>query len=510
MIISDILNAVFEKEVGWRPVSGAIKPVHIANGLFRAVAGEKYDTSGVVEFLIPWKKKGSGDFHANRTWEHFTQNTDDPRFAAFRDQTRKARFEQFREFARGMLAADNAVFPSAENSSLTLTCRRMVSADHSDREVGRFMAAMLTGSGGKGRLGKLLLESLPKDDDAPTDPLSIIAWPLLGQDAKLVTRSPDEKSPLESRIASKEFADAFDEAAERLAGHEARHENRLARLERSVHFTCLSLIAHAQVLASDGKLGMRSPLLITTDAPKGSRLARASEESLAAFLDGFEDWLVKRLAGRLATIQPVRLGHKRTEDERLTLPATRKDSVRNFLAEIADCNEKEPNEKLLAERMAFYEQALLRWGKDDWSMVIAETLVHSYLREYVSGGPRTFLTGIGRKVGLIYPHFQGAAKDKRIRPSAPILEVLVRACVPESNPVRYDQFLEVLWRCFGLVVGGRTNGADSDAALLAAVGVEVGPDDLASNTEDLLAHLVELGLARRYPDNIAYVGHFHV
>jgi len=61
MRIGEILNGVYDKSVGWRPASGSIKPVHIANGVFRDLAGETYDVKRAVAFLIPWKKKNEGE-----------------------------------------------------------------------------------------------------------------------------------------------------------------------------------------------------------------------------------------------------------------------------------------------------------------------------------------------------------------------------------------------------------------------------------------------------------------
>jgi hypothetical protein len=45
---------------------------------------------------------------------------------------------------------------------------------------------------------------------------------------------------------------------------------------------------------------------------------------------------------------------------------------------------------------------------------------------------------------------------------------------------------------------------------LVEAGIDVGPTDLKENREALLEHLVDIGLARRYPDNVAYVGRFNV
>ena len=139
MKITDVLDAVFDRDVGWRPVSGSIKPVHIANGLFRSLLRARYNVSRTVTFLRPDNKD------TKRTYEYMVQETNDPRFAAFADSARKGDFEQLREYARGLLAADKAVFPSVDQSSLSLTCREMISPDSNDRKVGAFAAALLNG-----------------------------------------------------------------------------------------------------------------------------------------------------------------------------------------------------------------------------------------------------------------------------------------------------------------------------------------------------------------------------
>ena len=78
---------------------------------------------------------------------------------------------------------------------------------------------------------------------------------------------------------------------------------------------------------------------------------------------------------------------------------------------------------------------LKAFGPADPALVLGHTLTSCYLHEYESGGPRAFLQGLGRKTGLLYPHFQGRAKEKRVRPSVPVLDVLVRACVPAGEAV---------------------------------------------------------------------------
>ena len=69
-----------------------------------------------------------------------------------------------------------------------------------------------------------------------------------------------------------------------------------------------------------------------------------------------------------------------------------------------------------------------------------------------------------------------------------------------------DAFLAVLWRRFGLMVGGRRSADWDDAARLEEAGIPVDIDELAANTEAFVDELVLMGLARRYPDGVTFVG----
>jgi hypothetical protein len=118
MVISDILNRVFDEDVGWRPLSGSIKPVHVANGLARAIQGTHYAVTDLNR-LIVWMKHG--EELKERSLDELLGSTMGPAIQAFAGDPRG--FERLRRFARGMLNADNGVYPAA--SSYTLTCGQM-------------------------------------------------------------------------------------------------------------------------------------------------------------------------------------------------------------------------------------------------------------------------------------------------------------------------------------------------------------------------------------------------
>jgi len=508
MKIGEVLNGVYDKSVGWRPATGQLKPVHIANGLFRGFLGKVYNIKTPVHFVIPWKKKNSPDLDPERTYDYFVRATADPRFQVFRDERNKDKFERLREFTRELLNADGGVFPDPKMASFSLTCRQMISKDTMDRDVGRFMSEMLRGKDEDGALAKLVVECLMSEQ--PSDPITFLAWPLLSHDPEYVKRESSRCSPYDNQELFGYFA-LLGKTAAQLAEHQRLQGNRLATLQKSVQFACLSLLAHAQALAVDGELEKRSPLLLTMAAPKDSRLALASEESLNRYYESFESWLAERLAERLEKGEPITYDSSEEGDgETLPeIPPQRRDSVRKYLSEIADEKGNPIMEDTLDSRMSLWEQAAAKHGKQNRALVMGETLVQCYLSEYSSGGPKQFLSGVGRKAGVIYPHFAGRSKDKRIRPSVAILDVLVKCCTPPDGSIPFNRFLDCLWERFGIIVGGRMGDTCSDHDLLSGREIDISQSDLKENTKAFIGHLVDIGLARRYPDNIAYVGRYY-
>lgn len=495
MKIGAVLDAVYDEEVGWRPASGAIKPVHVANGLVRAITGEYYDTSKIVEFLVPTK---NGVPLEERTYQRLVVENPRQTFKCYENGA--SEFERARKYSWGLLNADKAVFPKAEFSDLTLTCRQMVSRSGNDRQLGEFGAALLRS--GDGALANVLIKAV--NVDKPDDPLTTLMWPLLPRDAKPSGKKETVQKALK-RSHHKECLAAFQKAADVLAAHEQQQGNRLRTLQHIVHFVCVATYAHAQALSADGKLAERSPLLISISGEKRSGLALASERSIGRVQSLFEEWLVNKLAARLRDEKPI------SADETLDeLPVDGR-SARRVLRTVSMAGRDggEPDDETLNERAADFEEAKRRYGKDDPAMLMAYALVHSYLREYESGGPRSFLQGLGCRTGLLYPHFEGATRQKRVRPSVAILDLLVRACVPPRKLVPVEEFLETLWNTFGIVVGGRL-GDDGDIDLLKKHKLELDPSLLGANKAAFVDLLMGMGLARRFADGVTFVGDGYV
>jgi hypothetical protein len=500
MKISHILNKVYDSDVGWRPASGAIKPVHVANGLIRSLQGQLYDVTKLHEFVVWWRAGKKPD--DARTFTALLRDRPEI-YAALEDPRRD--FERTRRYIGGLLGADSGLFPSKNNSSFSLTHGRMVTSDANDRKLGEFGAVLLTTDHDQPSLAGAVLEAAASSE--PRDPVSAVVWPLLGDLPKEVGKS-DALEGVGKALGAKhnaQFLESAHLAAACLATHEQGQGNHMRTMQRAVQFVCISTLVHAQALAAGGELSSRPPALMTLAGHRRSDVAIASERSLDLIYRGFEVWLTKRLARLIDKGTPLVKGTEAAPAD--TIDGRR---IRPFLASIGSATkgDERASESVVAQRMGFFKQAKQDLGdRAKPADILARTLVESYCREFAaSGGPQRFLQNLGCRIGLMYPHFAGRAREKRVRPSVAVLDMLVRACVPRGDAVPLTEFLERLWLRFGLIVGGRREGDWDDAAFLASRGLPVDTPALLENTERLVDELAVMGLARRYADDVAFIG----
>lgn len=495
MHIGEVLNGVYDDEIGWRPSSGAIKPVHVANGLTRALTGRIADLTTLHQFIVWWKQGRVPD--EERSYAALVAQDERGIYRSLADDAEA--FDRVRRYLEGLLGTDKAVFPSTEKSDLTLTCAQMASRSGNDRGLGDFGATLLRGAPESAVLADAFVEAA--ESEIPRDPITAAVWPLLDPGARSTTRGQKAIKALQ-RAHNRDVVRALRLAARDLASHEQQQGNRLRTLERVVHFVCVATQVHAQALAAGGDLPSRMPLLMAIGGDLHRDLVAAGEQSLYMMYDQFETWLGEGLAERIRTGKPLA-----GEDSVLNVDTLDGRTIRAVLRRIgvARRGHTEPDDDTLAQRFADFEAARREFGREDASLVIAHTLVRCYGREYSSGGPRDFLKALESRTGLVYPHYQGRGM-RRIRPSTSVLDMLVRACVAVDELVPLEEFLCRLWERFGLVVGGRRNSAWDDAEVLHERGVSIDPDALVGNTEALVQQLEGMGLARRYADHVTFVG----
>jgi hypothetical protein len=242
------------------------------------------------------------------------------------------------------------------------------------------------------------------------------------------------------------------------------------------------------------------PGLVVISERRSSELARASERSFANILDSIEVWLGDRVAALIDANEPLNPG-----DDPIKASADPR-AVKRVLQGLRRKGGQAPSEADIKRWLQMWREVKIRDESVEPAQQLGRALVLVHRHEIKTGTPREFVTSLSRRAGLLFPHFQGNAQLKRLKPSVMMLDTLVRSCVPAGRIIPLDEMLERLWLRFGLIVGGRRSPRWDDAAHLEEHELHVDPHDLSLNTELFVTELASMGLARRFPDDVAFIG----
>jgi hypothetical protein len=267
--------------------------------------------------------------------------------------------------------------------------------------------------------------------------------------------------------------------------------NPFATLERII---CLGSLTIFFYMATRGRTwaGLPArPLLLQATGKLESPIARASEQSVQELVVGdskrYLMALLKALLEPLGSQPDEWMSLWKSGDLRLRLVDRYKLNPKPKDAQ------KESNE--LDDLDWLVRQADDETEPDDLlSEIIDKIKEKDSLEDY--------LRLLGLRSGLLYP--QQRNDKKRVCPEDRVIEVLVAGTTDVINEmVEYQDFLERLWRRFGIVTGGLLE----DEYRLTDAGVQrVSSKYLRENSEAFLKRLEEQGLAKRMADSKALVG----
>jgi hypothetical protein len=168
MEIKTFANRAITEFLGFGAASNVIKPVHIANGLARAVLGGFGDVAPLHEVMR---------LRDARHGASLTAATLRDQIVAFRDCPDDL-ITDIRTALNELYNADHGVHGTAEFSSYTLTHRSCVTSDRSDQRTGDFLHQVLTAKL-DGHSGSSALDALARCLKDDSDELTTAAWPLL-------------------------------------------------------------------------------------------------------------------------------------------------------------------------------------------------------------------------------------------------------------------------------------------------------------------------------------------
>ena len=486
----DLLHRLYDEEFGLRPTNFSIKPVHVANGLGRALTRRSYRSTALAHTLRRWvldqRKRIQDERHPNAEIltnyaQAFTTREGQP--------PNVEALSTLRTLARDVLGADGAAFEDPDKSSYTMANERFITRDPSDNRTGLFLSRLIT-AGVPGDAAERLRADLADE----SDPWTTLALPLLsladtrderieGAAAVLAARADNLFKVVDGRLASPVLANLRD-AYDQLARFEADTASKLNSVRRFVLFGCFVVHVHMTARWSELVDGApRPPILL--DMFDGTRppIRDASRATVRAAGDSIEGLMVTRIRGEFSAI---------TTDSK----------ARRVIGDV-DVRD-ELREQLLRAYEAHHEGGGLSpteaLADAFWETGLAQIRKHG-------GHPVGFLTELGRRAGYLTPwanQGRGGKLQKRYGVTAEFLETLIVATVDPHQPVDFPEFLDALHDRFGIVVGRRRDDAVIRANNLHGTPfgtpTSISEDHLRMNVEALRDAVLETGYAKAYAD----------
>ena len=481
----DLLEAFEDEDFGFRLTNFSIKPVHVANGLARALAGRTYDTTAVTRLVrryvrnqklgVDVEKYPNAEFIADYAAAFASSRGHEP------DVLKVTRL---RSLAFDVLNADGAVFPT--QASFTLSNERFVTGDLSDVRMGLFLSRLLTAEPvERTDAATYLLELLQSE----SDPWTTLALPVLefgepreeamsGDVAERVARSAPLFESSNGRLLSPTLASLRD-AYDRLARFERQSGSKLNSLRRLMLFGCFVLHVHAVSRWSEREdHAPRPPILLDLFDGTLVSVADASRATLRAAGDAMEGLI----RSRFLEFVVAQYGTT-TKQIEAALP-----------------------ESDIGDRIQRAYQTYCNGGTEP-SAALARAMAEDAI-DREREAPIGSLVELGRRAGFLAPwsnQGRGGKLRKRYTATAEFLETMVAATIEPDDPAEFPEFLDRLRDYFGVVVGRPEDDAIirhtnlRDEEFWPAV-VSINEEDLRRNVEEFRQLLVESGYAKAYAD----------
>jgi hypothetical protein len=481
----ELLESVFDEEFGFLMTNFSIKPVHVSNGLARALTGRTYDTTAVTRLVRRYVRNQKLGVDEERFPNAEVLAEFGAAFQGPRGHDPDAqRLTRLRSLSFDVLAADGAVFPGQQ--SFTLSNERFVTRDPSDVGMGLFLARLLMAEP-KGRTdAATYLRDLLQSE---SDPWTTLALPVLEfGDVREETVSPE----IAERIAKSEHL--FGESGGQMASPTLRHlrdaYDRLGRFERNAGsklnslrrlmlFGCFVLYVHAISRWSEREdQAPRPPILLDLFDGTLISVADASRATLRAAGDAIEGVIRSRF-------------HEHVASEYGT-------TGKQIEAAL--------NGAGLGERAEALYRTYCEGGTEPVDALARAAAEDAIDKEREA--PIGSLIELGRRAGFLAPwsnQGRGGKLRKRYTSTAEFLETLVAATVEPDDPLEFPEFLDRLRDEFGVVVGRPEDDAVirhtnlRDEEFWAAV-VSINEEDLRRNVEEFRELIVESGYGKAYAD----------
>jgi len=475
----------------WGFVPGRnVKPVHFANGFFRALSGHTRQSVAEPD-LIHEAAGGYRKGNSNFSTEQFIRDAEGQLMERSGAAVKPDDVRGLRAALDDVFSQDRALYASPNFWTLTLTHWRHVSSDTSDSSTGRFMAWLLAKIG-----PPETVDTLRRVLDDERDAFYELAAPLVDRRSEMQPVSArSEMNDLLGALAEAPPTQAVARGFARLARH-AEDLEKTAFLQRVVALGGFGLHVHLVNSTTEGRAGRLAPMLLCARDP-APEVRDASRRTYARgkrrLIEAFEEALTRRLTSR-GEDDNDRVGYVRLM-KRLLFPGGQSDAQKRAAEDVMERFETDFDTERAAVGTDF--EAFVR--------ALRAACFTANKRKLGIGtkNPRKVLFFIGKHSGLLGP-FRGPG-EKYYRPEPQMLDALVVALLdPGEEGITEQDFWQRAYEEFGLISGAR--GKRDVRLLQEEWNVRgAGTDPLEANAEALRDQLARLGYARTYADGATLI-----
>ena len=468
--------------IGFSPSTTSVKPVHIANGLFRGILnGSAARTDLLSRFVISQTEKGEvpknhalDDVYAELEKNGRLETT----------EISKEDLARLRVLLKKAVGADGAVYTD-DMESYTAGYRSFVSVDRIAQDGGELIAEWLRRR--KSPLAKCILDSLQDPDDI----ITLMTYPLLetGEKVNRPSNIPFESVGFLNQtlpLETKNLWDGLAASAATLSKHLTRHPNKLFRLRMAVLFSSFSLLRHLTSLeASYVGEGDPPPIFLLDFTTNNTHpIARASQMTYSGACQSiarFYAWAFGEILKKE--------GYTANELRREPCPTYKaKGKKSSDLKSMKEVDEAREIWNLAIETARREKKVFPIYGEALYNMLALQA----------EGNPIKYLQKLGLRIGLLYPPNQSS---QRFVLKQDLLEALVRGAIePGESSISLPELQDRFWKRYRVIIGGRP--IDEELLLQNSSAYQIDSDALRENQYLFANSLSRLNFARLLADGV--------
>lgn len=479
---TDIANTKLE----FLPTSNSTKPMHIANGFFRACTGEVCNVQDIHEWVISERRTDGKAITSEDLKEKYVD------ILEYGADENSDNIKEVRFLLEKVFNPDATVYPSYANSVLNISSHWLIK-DRIDSEarIGDFIYNILAvpKDGQVSRVIELTQRALKNDKDDITR----LIKPILG--AKVIqeerqTKTEKDFVEIDMNFSKGVIRDGYDAIAENMIFMEQAN-NSLLFLKRIINYATFATVFYLIDVNHAMYNAVRVPLLL--DSGIGlSAIEAASEECYKSGKKEVENFYINCIKERLSS----EIVNHNSEEECMSYIEK---------SPFDETNEKKDERGLVKRYFSAYVQS----GDLPIDALAKALQMALYTFTYSNNTPSDFCRVCGGRSGLVGP--KGNAATKRLLIDRFLLETIALSVVsPQEleNGMEFKEFGKRLREKYNIIIG---TDVELEYELLENANIaQLVPGDLrgelANNAKGIADMLNSMNLAKRYADGVTIIG----